>query len=396
MLIGKKEFIAGLMLAAFTISSTAEIASLHAAGKMRLRKEINFAQQIGMYDATQLNKKMLEAPVTAQAFNRGLGGVLVESGLVANFDLKELSALGIIKAAKAEKTISRREACESMLRGIMHGWNNELLQRPAIEATLSFRDWHPEEKYRESLTFAITSGLVQGSTNGQFRPDDNLKVKEALLLLKRFYDLSTANKIPTRITLFEDVMQDHYMTAPLLNLRKAGAFDLTNLGRVLNGTGPISTKDLSLVIQGILGRLDKTSYLARVQNLERQSRSNEATRNLLACMGAVLTQALPHSETNNHILYSDVKNGGSVDKSLSILAKAGIRMGYNNNRFKGSEKVTRFEALGLINRIITELEPEPIKISDDSKSATREDFETLKKLLIERRERVRKILNREA
>jgi hypothetical protein len=394
MLIGKKEFIAGLLLAAFTFSTTADVTSLHAAGKKRFREEVSFAQQIGLYDATQLNQKMLESPITSQAFNRGLNGVLVESGLVANFDLGELARLGIIKAIKTEKAISRKEACESMLRSIMHGRHNELLQHPAIETTLGFRDWQPGEKYRESLTFAITSGLIQGSTSGQFRPDDKLKVKEALLLLKRFYDLATASKIPTRITLFEDVMQDHYMTGPLLNLRKAGAFDLTNLGRVLNGTGPISTKDLSLLIQGILGRLDKTSYLARVKKLEEQAKNGDATRNTLACMGAILTQALPHSESNNRILYSDVKSGSSVEKSLEILAKAGIRMGYNNNRFKGSEKVTRFEALGLINRIITELEPEHVKISD-SKTATRDDFESLKNLLIERRERVRKILNRE-
>ncbi|GAB1353871.1 MAG TPA: S-layer homology domain-containing protein [Candidatus Rifleibacterium sp.] len=394
MRIGKKEFVAGLLLAAITWTSAGEISSLQAAGKGRLGAEIQFSQQIGLFDATQLNKKMLESYISEQAFNRGLNGVLVESGLVTNFDLKELEKLGIIKAGTARKGISRREASEALLRSVMHGWQNELLPRPSFEASLGFRDWQPEEKYRESLTFAITSGLVQGSSAGQFRPDDNLKVKEALILLKRFFDLATTSRTPTRIALFEDVMQDHYMTAPLLNLRKAGAFDLTNLGKRLNGTGSLSVKDLSLIIQGILGRLDKPAYAARIKHIESKARNTDATRNMLACMGAVLTEAVPHSEADNHILYSDVKEGSAVDKSLKILARGGIRMGYNNNLFKGSERVTRFEALGLINRVITELEPEPIRIAE-SRTATRDDLEAFKKLLQDRRERIHKILNRE-
>ncbi len=394
MLIGKKEFIAGLLLAAVTWSANADIASLQAAGKKKLSAEISFSQQIGLFDATQLNNKMLESNITERGFIRGLTGVLVESGLITNFDQSELVNSGIIKAGAPGKTISREVACETLLRSIMHGWQNELLPRPAMETSLGFRDWQPDEKYKESLTFAITTGIVQGSTQGFFKPDSKLKVKEALMLLKRFFDLATTNKMPNRIGLFEDVMQDHYMTAPLLNLRKAGAFDLTNLGRKLNGTGAISASDLSLVIQGILGRLDKPAAIARVKQLGHKYKNSDSSRNLLACMGAILTDSMPHSETNNHILYSDVAEKTVIDRSLKILARAGIRMGYNNNLFKGSEKVSRFEALGLINRIITELEPVQLNLNQ-GRTATRDDIESLKALLIERKARIRKILSRE-
>ncbi len=392
MLIGKKEFVAGLFLAAVAWAGTADIASLEAAGKSKLSSEIMFSQQIGLFDATQLNSRMLESNITGRGFIRGLSGVLVESGLINNFDQSELAGTGIIKDGKPGKTITRKEACETLLRAIIHGWHNEMFPMPGKSTTLGFRDWQPDEKYRESLTFAITSGLIQGSSEGMFRPDDPLKVKESLMLLKRFYDLATSSKLPTRIGLFEDVMQDHYMTAPLLNLRRAGAFDLTNLGRRLNGTGPITVSDLSRIVQGILGRLDKPAAIARVKQLEHQAKGN-SSRNLLACMGAILTQAMPHSESDNCILYSDVKENSVVDRSLKILARAGIRMGYNNNLFKGGEKVTRFEALGLINRVVTELEPEQIKI-DAGKTATRDDLEAFKKLLLERRTRIQKILNR--
>ncbi|MDD3146349.1 MAG: S-layer homology domain-containing protein [Candidatus Riflebacteria bacterium] len=395
MLIGKKEFITGLILATITWSVNTDIAPLQAAGQKRLSAEIAFSQQIGLFDATQLNKRMLDSNITEHGFIRGLSGVLVESGLISSFDQRELINSGIIKAGTRGKSISREAACETLLRAVMHGWHNELLPHPAMETSLGFRDWHPEDKYKESLTFAITSGLVQGSSQGFFMPDSKLKVKEALILLKRFFDLATTSKLPTRIGLFEDVMQDHYMTGPLVNLRKAGAFDLTNLGRRLNGTGSISGEDLSKIVQGILGRLDKPAAIARVKQLEQHYRHKDSSRNLLACMGAILTQSMPHSETNNHILYSDVKENSVVDRSLKILAKAGIRMGYNNNLFKGNERVSRFEALGLINRIITELEPAQIKISH-GKTATREDAESLKNLLIERKARIRRILSRES
>lgn len=395
MLIGKKEFVAGLLFAAITVSTVSEVASLQAAGQKNMSPEIRFSQQIGLFDSTQLSGKVLSRNISRQAFQRGLNGVMVETGLLNKFDLGELSKLGITNGEATSGPVTRKEACETILRAIMHGWNQDLLPRPSVEASLGFRDWKAEEKYRESLTFAITSGIFQGSTDGFFRPDDHLKVREALLVLKRFFDLAATNRIPTRIALFEDVNQDHYMTGPLLNLRKAGAFDLTNLGRKLNGTGPISVKDLSMMIQGILGRLDRAAHVSQIKQLEHgHGKKIHASRNLLACMSAVLTDAMPHSESNQHILYSDVKEGGAVDHSLKTLSKAGIRMGYNNNRFKGSEKVTRFEALGLINRIITELEPEQIRISD-GKAATRDDIESLKNLLIERRARIRKILNRE-
>ena len=394
MLIGKREFVAGLLLAAVTWSAGADISALQAAGKNRLQAEIMFSQQIGLFDSTQLNNRMLDSNISGRGFIRGLSGVLVESGLISNFDQTELAKTGIIQSEKPGKTITRQAACETLLRAVMHGWQNELLPKSNIETSLGFRDWQPDEKYKESLTFAITSGLIQGSSQGLFRPEEPLKVKEALILLKRFYDLATSSKIPTRIGLFEDVMQDHYLTVPLLNLRKAGAFDLTNLGRRLNGTGPISISDLSLLAQGILGRLDKPAAIAQVQQLAKKANGN-SSRNFLACMGAILTQAIPHSESDNKILYSDVKENGVVGRSLQILARAGIRMGYNNNLFKGSEKVSRFEALGLINRVITELEPAPEKISH-GKTATRDDLEAFKKILIERRARIHRILNRES
>ncbi|MDD2998222.1 MAG: S-layer homology domain-containing protein, partial [Candidatus Riflebacteria bacterium] len=375
------------------------LTSLQASAKSNIASETRFAQQIGLYDSTQINRKLLESDISEESFQRGLNGVLLETGLFGTLSLQEMAAAGIIDAGVSAPAISRKAAAETFLRTIIYSWNRELLPKPEFEGRYTaFKDWRVEQKYHESLAFAVNSGLFQGASNGLFKPERNLKVQEALLLLQRFFDLATRNSLPIKIAIFKDVAQDHYMTAPLLNLRRAGAFDLTTLGQHLNGTKAISVKDLSLVIQGILGRLDKPAYISQIRQLERSfKQKHSATRKILACMGAVLANAVPHSESNQHILYSDVKTGTSLEKSLEVLSRAGIRMGYNNNRFAGAEKVTRYEALGLINLIISELAvesaAEPTKINTE-KVATKSDFESLKQLMITRQARIRRILNR--
>ena len=399
MLLGKKEFLAGFLAAAIVGGAAFEPVSILALAKNTLSPEVAFSRQLGLFDTQELNSKDLNGNISEAAFQTSLSRVLVETGVLKSYDRQELLFNGIIDPEQPAKTISRREACETVLRTIMFAWIQDSLPRPE-EVSLggSFRDWQPDSKYGPALDYAMQAGVVQGGLDGKFRPDDRLKLKEAIWFLKRLHDLLSANGSAHRFALFADVPQDHYMTRPLLNLRNAGAFDQTNLGRRLNGNGGITVGDLGLLMQGILARQDKPVHLTEIKLMVKQSgRNRAASRSLLARMVAVLTHATPHSETDQLILYSDVKDGSREAAALMTLAKAGVRLGYNNNVFAGNEQVSRFEALGVINRVISELEPVPepeqLKL-ENPRSATSSDMQDFINRLRSKRERVRRILNR--
>ncbi|PKL42605.1 MAG: hypothetical protein CVV41_13735 [Candidatus Riflebacteria bacterium HGW-Riflebacteria-1] len=395
MLLGKKEFLAGVLVAALAGIAAFEPLSALASAKVSLTPEIVFSQQLGLFRELKPGSKALNASISESDFQSALGRVLLETGLLKSSDSDELEANGIIGPEQPKRTISRQNACETILRTVMFAWIQNSLPRPEeITSSASFKDWQPDAKYSPALDYAILAGLIQGGSDGRFRPDDNLKVKEALWLLKRLYDLVLANGGERRFSMFSDVPQDHSMTRPLINLLNAGAFDLTNLGRKLNGNGNIRVRDLGLVLKGILARQEKSGHIAQIERIMQSSGARRpATRQTLANMAAILAQATPHSETNLHILYSDVAPGSSLARALEVLAKAGIRLGYNNNRFAGNEQVSRFEALGVINRIVSELEPESPKV-ETSRTATSADMEAFITRLRSKRERVHRILNR--
>ncbi len=404
MLPGKKAFIAGFLAAALVGAVAFDPLSIQASARTALSPEIAFSRQLGLFDQQEFSNRALNGNISEAAFQKSLGRVLAETGLLNSYDRNELIFNGIIDSGKPERTITRQAACETILRGIMFGWIKSSLPRPdEFSSDARFKDWQPDQKYGPALDYALKTGVVQGSPDGAFRPKDRLKLKEALWLLKRLHDLIVANGNVQKFALFSDVPQDHYMTRPLQNLRSAGAFDLTNLGRRLNGTGNINSRDLGLVIQGILVRHSKTEYRSKVDQIMNQyGLSRNANRNLLARMTAVLASAMPHSESNRHILYSDVRTGTVVAEALEVLSRAGIRLGYNNNLFAGHESVSRFEALGVINRIINELEPLTTPISSPEPTiltttpkATSSDMEDFINRLRSKRERVRRILNRE-
>lgn len=408
MLSGKKAFIAGFLAAAIAGTVAIDPLSIQASTKSALSPEIAFSRQLGLFDKHEFSSRDLNRNISEAAFQNSLGRVLAETGLLSSYNSNEMAFNGIIDPGNPEMTITRQAACETVLRSIMFGWIKNSLPRPEeFKADARFKDWQPDPKYGPALDYAIKTAIIQGSPDGAFRPDDRLKLKEALWLLKRLHDLIVANGSVQKFALFSDVPQDHYMTRPLQNLRSAGAFDLTNLGRRLNGNGNISSRDLGLVIKGILTRHEKFEYISQIdRTIKQYGSSRNANRNLLARMGAVLAQALPHSESNQHILYSDVRAGTPVAEALALLARTGIRLGYNNNLFAGYENISRFEGLGVINRIISELEPITTHAADaaPTKSAVEEavipnatstDMEAFINRLRSKRERVRRILNRE-
>jgi tetrahydrodipicolinate N-succinyltransferase len=82
-------------------------------------------------------------------------------------------------------------------------------------------------------------------------------------------------------------------------------------------------------------------------------------------------------------------------QTLKNLAKAGIKLGYNNGLFKGSEKVTWFETIKTIAEIMKNFRGGNKQANvEPDRLATRDDILRFTDILKAKQARIRSILNR--
>lgn len=401
MLFAKKEFLAGMILALFTVATAVNIGSVYAVAKQKSVPEVEFSQKLGLFDASRLSDKVLKSNISELAFQRALNVVLVKIGVVRKYNLTELVELGIIRDGASNGAISRQGAAKTLLRAIMHGWYREALKRDGVRNVNPFSDWQVEERYSEPLAYAVQHNIFRGSTGSKFNPNAKLKVREALAFLMRLYEHATGVRessgavfpasTPVSGQSIELLGKDgeQEFAAQFERLKKAGAFDLTNFGGKIRGDSAVLTIDLGNMFLGILKNLNSPAYVSQVKYYAQTSTETYANRDLLACMATSLVEAIPHKVFDEKVVYSDVAQMCEVDYALNNLARAGIRMGYTDSQFKGYERVSFYEVFGLVDKVLTEMQP---PVTKASMSMTTEEVEAWKQRLIKRQNRVKKIL----
>lgn len=401
LLLIKKEFIAGILMAVILVAALMNVSSLHALASKPI-PEIEFSQKLGLFDSSRLTNEVLSSNISELAFQRALNVVLVKSGIIRKFNMTELVELGIIRDGGSNGSISRQGAAKSIMRAIVHGWYREVLKRDGLKNINPFKDWEIESRYSEPLAYAVQHNIFRGSTNGKFNPYAKLKVKEALAFLMRFYDnaVGVGNE-PTGSFEFKPTdtgiellckENEQEFAAQFERLKTAGAFDLTNLGGKVRGDSAITTQDITALFLGIMQKLNKPAFISQIKYYGQTSTQTYANRDILACMATNLVEAIPHKTfEENKVVYSDVSPLCEVDYALNNLARAGIRMGYTDSMFKGYERVSIYEVFGLIDRVLTDLQPRTPSLEKQTMSS--EEIEGWKKRLVRRKNRIRKILD---
>lgn len=399
LLLKKKEFIAGILLAVVTVVALLNISSLYATtGKTT--PEVEFSQRLGLFDSSRLTSKVLASNISELAFQRALNIVLVKAGITKRFNMAELVDLGIIRDGASNGSISRQGAAKTLMRAIIHGWYQEVLQRDGVKNLNPFKDWYVEPRYSEALAYAVQHNIFRGCVTGKFNPNSKLKVREALAFLQRLYeDAIGTNKVKVEPTqyrvdpesielLYKDGEQE--FATQFDRLKAAGAFDHTTLGGKIRGDSAISTQDITLIFVGILQKLNQPAFITQVKYYGQTSEETYANRDILACMGSSLVDAIPHETfDSSQIVYSDVSPLCEVDYALNNLARAGIRMGYTDSKFKGYERVSVYEVFGLVDKVLTDLTP---KGRQNDATISSEEIEAWKRQLIRRKNRIRRIL----
>ena len=127
-------FFSGILTATIGVAALFSITGVQAYNN-RLKPEINFARQIGIYDSTSYNQKMLGRPMAELAFYRGLSSVLYELDLIDTISPEELSRRGIAVIKSDSGTISRRTAAETIFRALTHALEIGYL-KPATANTM--------------------------------------------------------------------------------------------------------------------------------------------------------------------------------------------------------------------------------------------------------------------
>ncbi|MFA7146374.1 MAG: hypothetical protein WC221_07300, partial [Candidatus Riflebacteria bacterium] len=131
LLLIKKEFIAGILMAVILVAALMNVSSLHALASKPI-PEIEFSQKLGLFDSSRLTNEVLSSNISELAFQRALNVVLVKSGIIRKFNMTELVELGIIRDGGSNGSISRQGAAKSIMRAIVHGWYREVLKRDGL------------------------------------------------------------------------------------------------------------------------------------------------------------------------------------------------------------------------------------------------------------------------
>ena len=388
----KKEFIAGLLVAAISVSAATNISSLYAVEK-KYSSEVEFSQRIGLFDSELLSEKTLKSNIAEIAFYRGLNLILVDKGVVNTFNTNNMEALGITKTADPLKSITRQKAAETILRAMMHAQNNGMIKVPENTKEVFFKDYVPDAKYRKMMAYAIQKGIFKSVSKNNFKPNKKLSVREALVFLKSLYELdmkTASSSIKTGKTytpevakkpevsqpktktvyiepdvskFFKDVSSNNPMAETVKKLINAGAFDEVDLNHELNLPKSIKAMDFAQICKSMIKKTGKIEKINSINEIEKSLSPNEAlSRNLAVRMGAVMTNVYPHKEYNIKVNYTDVPVNSVEEKALKEVAKSGIKMGYSDGSFKGQEKVSRYEAFSLLGIIVGDNVGSKIKI----------------------------------
>lgn len=387
MLIGKKEFIAGLLIATLSVSAATQLTSLYAIDK-QVSSEVEFSQKVGLFDSERLSAKTLKSNIAEIAFYRGLNLILANMGIVDSFNTANLESLGITNTTSPMSSITRQKATETILRALMHANSRGNISINTRSKDIVFKDWKPSDKYQDATAFAIENNIIRGVGQNLFKPSKKLTVREALILFQRIYELKTqpakvssskniqgstakSKDLETKTVyiepeiekFFKDVSPSNAMAETMKKLINAGAFDLTVLNNEASLPKSIKISDFVLVCKGILNKVSEFEVCKSVDDIVSSLNSDEAlTRDTLAEIGSVMADIYPHQVYDIKASYADVENA-YVEDALKVLGRSGIRMGYSDGTFKGSEKVSRYEAFNLLSVIIGNNVGSKIKIT---------------------------------
>ncbi len=367
-------------------------------GRGNLPRELRLGVEIGILRNAELSSSQLNRSIDRFSFAEKLCTILDLTGISDLETPKALVKAGILGSRHMSGKISRKEALETFARVAIHLANQGKLSLPDAKAT-NFRDYRVPAKFDSAVSYLQSKFVVRGYPNGSLGSNRRLSRKEAVFFIYRLYE-SISSDLMSKRTLdgicFIDIPLSHPLMKSIENLTKAGAFDKVMLRPSFDGEAHVSKNDLIEFVSGIFAKTGQEMDHDRLRNIfPGASRESVASRRQLALMLELVLDTIAKDKLSaQKIAYADVTLDNPEFEALIKLAGCNITMGQGDGNFVANAGVSWNETVKLLDAVIKFAGITGPVEARPSKLAQKSDVENYKAILIAKRERIRKILNR--
>jgi hypothetical protein len=361
-----------------------------------LPRELRLGIDTGLISLSDCNRRYLNSACRTETFNQKLGIMLEQIGALEDTDADNLAKAGIINSFSGR--ISRKATVETLARTTIFLAHKRLIKLPLEDAT-TYRDYRIPAKYSQAIKYMQQKFVVRGYSNRSLGAGKNLTNREAIFFIYRLYESVAAemmSKHNSEGIRFVDIPLSHPIMNSIDMLTQVGAFDKVMLKPAFDGDSNITKQELNDIIEGIFERNNLELDEIRIKTIFAEETSPVVNRKQLAM---ILEYLLSFSNTTSSytrsLSYNDISMDSAEYQTLKNLAKAGIKLGYNNGLFKGSEKVTWFETIKTIAEIMKNFRGGNKQANvEPDRLATRDDILRFTDILKAKQARIRSILNR--
>ncbi|MBF0500492.1 MAG: S-layer homology domain-containing protein [Candidatus Riflebacteria bacterium] len=392
-------FLIGTLAAGVMTATSFDLRGLEAVSERiteaRMAPELRLGVDIGILDASDIRFGLVDVAIVRRDFGRVLKQTLQMLGAPAGSELSDLESTGIFELGNPRKSISRKQALETLCRAVIHLADSGFINLPAPCDT-GFKDYAPPPKYQAALAFLRSKGVARGYQSGYFGIEKNLTKREAVYLLYRLYEQTAADMMSrTKKTdfFFVDIPTDHPVMASIKTVYDAGGFERIPLKASFDGNRPLLRRDAVLLMKGILAKRAHNTGDVSIEVQDPFEALNRAEFAVLIEGLLAKTENLASSTEFTPATYVDVAAGSPESRALEALSKRGIQLGYGNGYLRGDESVTWFEAVGVLASVASVC-GDTTKVDESGDPAGHDDFEKYAEMLRSKKARIRSILDR--
>jgi hypothetical protein len=362
----------------------------------RLPRELRLGLDTGLIQRTECSAGFLNSSCRSTTFNNKVAIMLEQIGALEE-GRKGLAKTGII--SKNKTYLKRKEALEILARVCIYLAHKRLIALPLEDAT-NYQDYPISGKYSQAIRYMQQKFVIRGYPNGTFGANRTLSNREALSFIYRLYEAVAAGMMTRKTATgirFVDIPLSHPIMNNIRVLTQAGAFDKVMLRPAFDGDSNISTNEVNDMLEGIFSRNNQSLDQIRIRTIFAGDPGTEKmTRRQLALVLDYLSNLADLPSTSETVTYLDVEKDSAEFSALNQLARLEIYLGYKGGYFRGYEKVSWFECVSALSKIlklskntgVTQEESSPDRL------AQKKDIEDYMAVLKAKQLKIRRILNR--
>ncbi|NCB46596.1 S-layer homology domain-containing protein [bacterium] len=354
-----KSYLSGVIVAVIVVALFARenlLSSLTASNNLGdLPRELRLSTELGLISHNQnKSSSFLKKSVTGKEFASLTSNIMSMLGH-PNSSVNYLVKSQIINSKQLNSKLTRKDTFEILAHLCIDLSLHFPLQYPNVSAR-NYNDYTIPGKYAAQAAYLQNRFIVNGYSANYLGSGRNLTAREMIYFLYRFYEAVSLDIITARDSAplsFIDLPNAHPILPGIRNLSAHGAFDTLLLRAAFDGNSFIEDREMKEMLFGILERKGFTFNAEKIDKLfNKTKRNNYTTRREFCLVLEYLLDTVSRNDLSGLISYKDINSKSREHSALVKLAGCGIIMGYGDKTFRGKERVTRFEVINVLNKIV--------------------------------------------